>query len=114
MRARLGVVVLLLLTGACSFAKPAVLPPPADNGPAPIYVAVGASETTGVGSDQPLRDGWPRVFHRTALPAGSVFVNMGIPGATIAQALAEEASQALAARPNVVTVWLNVNDMAAG
>jgi lysophospholipase L1-like esterase len=91
-----------------------VLPPPADTGPAPVYVAVGASETTGVGSDQPLRDGWPRVFHRNALPPGSVFVNMGIPGATIAQALAEEVSQALAARPNVVTVWLNVNDMTAG
>jgi lysophospholipase L1-like esterase len=77
-------------------------------------VAVGASETTGVGSDQPLRDAWPRVLHRTALPAGSVFVNMGIPGATVAQALAEEVSQTLAARPNLVTVWLNVNDMTRG
>jgi lysophospholipase L1-like esterase len=75
---------------------------------------VGASETTGAGSDQPLRDGWPRIVHRTALPPGSVFVNMGIPGATVAQALAEEVDQALSARPNLVTVWLNVNDMNAG
>jgi lysophospholipase L1-like esterase len=100
--------------GACSFAKPAVLPPPADTGPAPVYVAVGANETTGVGSDQPLRDGWPRVLHRNALPPGSVFVNMGIPGATVAQALAEETTQALAARPSLVTVWLNVTDLAKG
>ncbi len=116
MRARFGVlaVALALLAGACSFSKPEVLPPPADTGPAPVYVAVGASETTGTGSDQPLRDGWPRVLHRTALPPGSVFVNMGIPGATVAQALAEEVDQALAARPNLVTVWLNVNDMTAG
>jgi acyl-CoA thioesterase-1 len=107
-------VVSALVLGACSFAKPKVLPPPADSGPAPVYVAVGASETTGVGSDQPLRDGWPRILHRTALPPGSVFVNMGIPGATVTQALAEEANQALAARPNLVTVWLNVNDITKG
>jgi len=106
-------VVLALLAGACSFSKPEVLPPPADTGPPPVYVAVGASETTGVGSDQPLRDGWPRVLHR-ALPPGSVFVNMGTPGATVAQALAEGVTPALAARPNLVTIWLNVNDMTRG
>ncbi len=116
MRARpaLAVALLALVASACSFSKPVVLPPPADTGPAPVYVAVGASETTGVGSDQPLRDGWPRVLHRTALPPGSIFVNMGIPGATVAQALAEEVNQALASRPNLVTVWLNVNDMTNG
>jgi acyl-CoA thioesterase-1 len=115
-RARLlpALAAVALLAGACSFSKPHVLPPPADTGPAPVYVAVGASETTGVGSDQPLRDAWPRVLHRTALPAGSIFVNMGIPGATVSQALAEEADQALSAHPNLVTVWLNVNDMIAG
>ena len=113
---RLGLllVVLLLVAAACARSRPEVLPPPEDSGPPPVYVAVGASETTGVGSDQPLRDAWPRVLHRTALPAGSVFVNMGIPGATVAQALAEEVNPALAAKPNLVTVWLNVNDMNRG
>ncbi len=106
--------VLVLLAAACTASKPEVLPPPTDTGPAPVYVAVGASETVGVGSDQPLRDAWPRVLHRNALPPGSVFVNMGIPGATVAQALAQEVAEALAARPNLVTVWLNVNDMTRG
>ena len=116
MRLRLVVllVLLMLVAAACARSRPEVLPPPDETGPPPVYVAVGASETTGVGSDQPLRDGWPRVLHRTALPAGSVFVNMGIPGATVAQALAEEVSQALSARPNLVTVWLNVNDINRG
>lgn len=112
--ARLAVAVVLVVATACSVSKPEVLPPPEDTGPPPVYVAVGASETTGAGSDQPLRDGWPRVLHRTALPAGAVFVNMGIPGATVAQALAEEITDTLAARPNLVTVWLNVNDMTQG
>ena len=113
-RLALLLVVPLLVATACSGSRPEVLPPPEETGPPPVYVAVGASETTGAGSDQPLRDGWPRIVHRTALPPGSVFVNMGIPGATVAQALAEEVDQALSARPNLVTVWLNVNDMNAG
>lgn len=113
---RTGIVAVLtlLVAGACSSSRPEVLPPPDESGPPPVYVAVGASETTGVGSDQPLRDGWPRVLHRTALPAGAVFVNMGIPGATVAQALAEEVDDTVAARPNLITVWLNINDIARG
>ena len=115
MRARAALLMAVaLVAGGCSFSRPEVLPPPADTGPPPVYVAVGASETTGVGSDQPLRDGWPRVLHRTALPPGSVFVNMGIPGATVAQALGEEVELGMSARPQLVTVWLNVNDMNQG
>ena len=116
MRARFAVVALLLalVASACDVSKPEVLPPPADTGPAPLYVSVGASETTGAGSDQPLRDAWTRVLHRTAMPPGSIHVNMGIPGATVAQAMAEEVETTLQARPNLVTVWLNVNDIARG
>jgi lysophospholipase L1-like esterase len=105
---------LLLAASACSSSRPEVLPPPDETGPPQVYVAVGASETTGAGSDQPLRDGWPRVLHRTAMAPGAVMVNMGIPGATVAQALAEEVDATLAARPNLVTVWLNVNDLNRG
>lgn len=112
-RAVLACCVVAVVAGACSPKKPAVLPP-STAGPPPVYVAVGASETTGQGSDQPLRDGWPRVLHRIALPAGAVFVNMGIPGATVAQAINEEMNQALTVKPNLVTVWLNVNDIIRG
>jgi lysophospholipase L1-like esterase len=114
-RARVAFLALLaFVAGACDVSRPEVLPPPADTGPAPVYVSVGASETTGAGSDQPLRDGWPRVLHRTAMPPGSIHVNMGIPGATVAQAMAEEVETTLQARPNLVTVWLNVNDLTRG
>lgn len=93
--------------------------PPADGttapaGPPPVYVAVGASETTGIGAEVPLRDAWPRVLFRTAMPENTIFVNMGIPGATVAQALREELPLALEQRPTIVTVWLNVNDIIAG
>ena len=115
MGVRTGFLLLFLsLGGACSLSRPTTLPPPAPTTPPPVYVAVGASETTGAGSDQPLRDAWPRVLHRSALPQGSVFVNMGIPGSTVAQALAEEMNPAIQAKPDLVTVWLNVNDMTRG
>ena len=74
------------------------------------YVAVGASETVGVGAADPARDAWPTVLHRTALRE-THYVNVGISGATVAQALAEELPEALRHRPTVVTVWLNVNDI---
>jgi acyl-CoA thioesterase-1 len=109
----LAVAALAALAGCTATARREV-PPPAPTGPPVVYVAVGASETTGVGSDVPLRDAWPRVLYRSAMPQTSVFVNMGIPGATVAQALAEELDQAVALRPTLVTVWLNVNDMIAG
>ncbi|MGI9021922.1 MAG: SGNH/GDSL hydrolase family protein [Acidimicrobiales bacterium] len=107
--------VLALVAGACSLPSPEGLPPPAAPEGTPIvYVAVGASETVGFGSDEPLRDSWPRVLFRTALPPSAVFVNMGIPGATVARALRDELPQARTVRPALATVWLNVNDLVSG
>jgi acyl-CoA thioesterase I len=82
--------------------------------PRPLYVAIGASETFGIGAADPLREAWPRVFHRTALPRRSRFVNLGVPGATVADALRQEARRAAKLKPEVVTVWLNVNDILTG
>ncbi len=110
-----GVAVAVLAVVACSSPTRKGLPPPAAPGGTPIvYVAVGASETTGFGADEPLRDSWPRVLFRAALPPSAVFVNMGIPGATVAEALRDELPQALTVRPALASVWLNVNDIVAG
>jgi acyl-CoA thioesterase I len=76
-----------------------------------LYVAVGASESVGEGADDPTTQAWTQVFFRTALPRGYRFVNLGIPGATVAQALTEELPEALRLEPSLVTVWLNVNDI---
>ncbi|HVL28229.1 MAG TPA: SGNH/GDSL hydrolase family protein, partial [Acidimicrobiales bacterium] len=107
----------MMAATACSSpggAPPAAPPPAAEAGEPILYVAVGASETAGLRAEVPLRDGWPRVLHQTALPVSTVFVNLGIPGATVAHALAVEVPQALGLRPDLVTVWLNVNDILAG
>ncbi len=91
-------------------AVPAVSPP----GTPMMYVAIGASETAGIGVADPVRDGWAYRFHRTALPRAAVFVNLAIPGATTADALGRELPEAERLHPDVVTVWLNVNDLEAG
>lgn len=100
---------------ACTGPGPGVDdPPPAENVESVLYVAVGASETVGVGTIEPLRQAWPQVLFRTGFPAGATMVNLGIPGATVATALQSELPHALALQPDVVTVWLNINDLVAG
>jgi lysophospholipase L1-like esterase len=75
-----------------------------------VYVAVGASETVGVGAADPARQAWPQVLHDSELP-GSTLVNVGVSGATVSAALTSQVPRALAADPDVVTVWLAVNDL---
>ena len=90
--------------------------PSASTGPSggpDVYVAVGASETVGVGADDPATEAWPRVLHEVALP-GTRLVDLGVSGSTLQAALAAQLPSALAARPDVVTVWLAVNDAVAG
>lgn len=76
------------------------------------YVAIGASDTVGVGATDPATGSWPaRVA--TLLPPGSAFVNVGVSGSIALQARTAQLPGALAQRPTVVSIWLAVNDMNA-
>ena len=77
-----------------------------------VYVALGASDTVGIGAANPARDNWTAQLARR-LPSGSRYVNLGHSGATLSDALALELPAALKARPTLVTVWLAVNDINA-
>lgn len=79
-----------------------------------VYAAIGASETYGVGATDRYREAWPQVFYNDVLLPPAVLHNFGIPGATTAQALRDEVPAAVAVRPTLVTVWLNVNDLIQG
>jgi acyl-CoA thioesterase-1 len=100
-----------LLATACTASRTAAAPKPTPSATPLVYVAVGASESVGVGATDPRRDAWTQVFFRTALPRSAVFVNMAVPGSTVAEALAAQVPQAVALSPDVVTIWLNVNDI---
>jgi acyl-CoA thioesterase I len=74
------------------------------------YVAIGASDAYGVGTDDPDRTSWPTDL-RDAFGPDVHLINLGIPGATVAQALQDELPIAQASEPDVITVWLAVNDL---
>lgn len=107
---RVLILLFVLTLGACTDNGPGS--PEAeggDEGPI-VYVAVGASETVGVGAGDPTL-AWPEVFRRRALPPDTVFTSLGVSGSTVAGALQQQASRAVELAPTLVTVWLNVNDL---
>lgn len=104
---------LLLLAGGCSGDggdETEVTGPPK---PPLTYVAVGASETVGTGADKPATEAWPRVLADTLGEGGRqvTFNAFAFGGATVQEALASSVPKAEAVAPNLVTVWLNVNDI---
>src|SRR5258706_5770813 len=96
---------------------------PAAGGPARVgatatphpftYVALGASDAYGIGTNDPQTDNWPTVL-ALQLGADTHLVNLGVPGTTLSQALTAQLPVAVDAHPDVVTVWLAVNDLLAG
>jgi lysophospholipase L1-like esterase len=90
---------------------PTATPSPSPS-PAVRYVAIGASDTVGVGATNPATGSWPaRVA--ALLPPGSAFVNLGVSGSVAVQAKDQQLPGAIAQRPTVVSIWLAVNDMNA-
>src|SRR5918912_574483 len=104
----LSLVFLQLLAMACAQpAQPALAPP------RPLtYAALGASDAVGVGATHPESEGWVPRFG-ASLGADTRILNLGVSGSTLAQALQEQLPPALDAHPDVVTVWLAVNDLNA-
>ncbi len=100
------VLLLALMTVACTVhAQPAT---PQRR----TYVAIGASDAVGVGAANPETDGWVPRFGAQLGPNVRV-VNLGVSGSTLGQALQEQLGPAVDAQPDVVTVWLAVNDLNA-
>lgn len=77
------------------------------------YVAMGASDAAGVGVDRPSVDGWVPVLGRLLPPPVRV-VNLGIPGIRLREAAIVQTGPALESKPNLITVWLVVNDILNG
>lgn len=104
------VLVLAFVVGACSDDQPAAERSERQEADPIVYVAVGASETVGVGAGDPTL-AWPEVFRRTALPPDARFTSLGVSGSTVAAALEQQVPRAVELEPTLVTVWLNVNDL---
>jgi acyl-CoA thioesterase I len=77
------------------------------------YVAIGASDTVGVGANDPAKGSWPAIV-AARLPAGSPpYTNLGVAGSLTLQAVSQQLPGAIAQRPNVISIWLAVNDLNA-
>jgi acyl-CoA thioesterase-1 len=77
------------------------------------YVALGASDAAGVGSNQPGSQGYVPLI-AAKLPQGSHSINLGSSGIRLHEALTTELPIALSSSPNLVTIWLVVNDFIGG
>ena len=77
------------------------------------YVALGASDAVGVGSNSPGSQGYVPLIS-AHLPKGSHSINLGISGIRLHEALSEELPLALTTSPDLITVWLIVNDFNGG
>lgn len=87
---------------------------PASKTSAPItYVAIGASDTFGIGTNDPYDDNWANDLAILLGPNHVHLINTGIPGITIHDVLNIELPIAVDAHPDLVTIWLGVNDIVA-
>src|SRR4030081_2973441 len=77
-----------------------------------VYVALGGDETLGATLQVPLRDVWPQVLYRSALPKETVFYNLATPGELAADALPALLVLADQLRPTVATLWSHSTDAA--
>ena len=81
-----------------------------------IYMALGASDATGVGA-LPLTEGYVYLINRELqqhIP-GTFLINLGVPGARI-DLIKEQVRVAkqLGTKANVVTIWTGANDLVHG
>jgi acyl-CoA thioesterase I len=81
--------------------------------PTQTFVALGASDAFGIGTDNPKTQAWPVVLAHL-LGGGTHLVNLGIPGASVPLAIRDELPVALSVQPAIIIVWLAVNDFDSG
>jgi acyl-CoA thioesterase I len=101
-----------VLVAGCQAGPPAAGPTPPSSPPV-VYAAIGASETIGVGTEDPTRESFPQRLLQRLGPA-AVLYDFGLPSETTAAALEDELPPALGVRPTLATVWLNVDDLIGG
>ncbi len=105
---------IVVIAGACG---PGASPPPVpvrSPGVHTVYVALGASDSLGFGTSDPIRQAWPQRFFDSALPLGATFIELAVAGSTLGEAADEQLPYVMALRPTVVTVFFGVNDIRTG
>lgn len=111
--AALGVAIGLLASVISGCALGRAAPTPHTIRPALTVAVMGASDAWGIGTHDPDQLNWPSQL-ADDLPQSTRLINLGVPGATLAQADREQLPVALGERPRALVLWLAVNDIIAG
>ncbi len=77
------------------------------------YVALGASDAVGVGTNEPGSQGYVPLL-ATRLQKGSHVLNLGVSGIRLHEALTQELPLSLNISPTLITIWLVANDFVGG
>jgi len=72
------------------------------------YVSIGASDTVGIGTTNPSKDGCVPTF--ASLISAERTINLGRSGSTLNDAITQQLPKVFDKKPNVITIWLVVND----
>lgn len=72
------------------------------------YVSIGASDTVGLGTSNPSKDGWVPQF--ASLISAEQTTNFSRSGSTLNDAMKQQLPKVFDKKPNVITIWLAVND----
>ncbi|MDQ3929630.1 MAG: GDSL-type esterase/lipase family protein, partial [Chloroflexota bacterium] len=92
--------------------SPAPVPTPTEEPPL-VYAAIGASDVVGVGASDPFTQSWVNMLHKK-MPESTRFVRLGRGGIILREANQIEVPGAVAAQPDIVTMWNCVNDAMRG
>ena len=106
----------LVMVALCSFAILNCSSGPKDRKIEFVYMALGASDATGVGA-VPLTDGYVYLINRELgrrIP-GVFLINLGVPGARIDLVKEQvRVAKQLGTKANLVTLWTGANDLVHG
>lgn len=107
--------VAVLAAFAAEADDPDAVPPAPDPPPSRglIWAAMGASDGTGDGTPNPVRDNWISQVTATLQPDVAV-LNLSVSGSTLEEARQGQLPAVLAAAPDVVSLWLAINDIVRG
>lgn len=74
-------------------------------------VTIGSSATEGDGVADRFREAWPYLLFDEAFPVSTSLVNAAVDGATVANAPAQQLPLVREVKPEVVAIWLGVDDL---
>jgi lysophospholipase L1-like esterase len=105
---------LALIACACSNVNPTTTASANGPGVTHVYVALGENGSSGLRFRSDLTSTWVQSFYRSALGTTGTLYDLSQRGETIADALDNLLPEALAAHPDLVTVWVSTEDIVSG